>query len=168
MVNTHLNRPQLHRIITLNKPGDGLSDRFNTSLTGVPTYTDKPKPDHRHHPRPPGQHFRNIYIFSGIALLILLIACVNYVNLTTARAIQRLPETGVRKVLGAARSQFIGQFLTESLCFFLISALLATLMYTACLPLAEHFLGHPLALATTRIQAAKTALANPADCLRSE
>lgn len=87
---------------------------------------------------------RNMYIFSGIAVLVLLIACVNYVNLTTARALQRLPETGVRKVLGANRGRLIRQFLTESVVFFLISTLLATLLYVIFLPLVERFLGHPL------------------------
>jgi putative ABC transport system permease protein len=89
---------------------------------------------------------KNIYIFSGIALLVLVIACVNYVNLTTARALQRLSETGVRKVLGAGRGQLIHQFLTESLLFFLISALLSTLIYALSLPLIQRYLGHPLAL----------------------
>jgi putative ABC transport system permease protein len=87
----------------------------------------------------------NIYIFSGIALLVLLIACVNYINLTTARAVQRLPETGVRKVLGAGRSQLIRQFLTESLVYFLISAILATILYAVVLPLVQRYIGHRLA-----------------------
>jgi len=89
---------------------------------------------------------QSIYIFSGIALLILLIACVNYINLTTAHALRRLPETGVRKVLGAARGQLIHQFLAESLLFFLLSAVLSTLIYAISLPLVQRYLGHPLAL----------------------
>jgi putative ABC transport system permease protein len=89
---------------------------------------------------------RNTYIFAGIALLVLLIACVNYINLTTARTIQRLPETGVRKVLGAGRRQLIHQFLTESFLFFLIAAVLATVLYSISLPLIERYLEHALAL----------------------
>jgi putative ABC transport system permease protein len=89
---------------------------------------------------------RTIYVFAGIALLVLLIACVNYINLTTARAVQRLPETGVRKVLGAGRRQLIQQFLTESFVCFLISTVLATLLYIVFLPLVQRYLGHSLTL----------------------
>ncbi len=89
---------------------------------------------------------RSIYIFSGIALLVLLIACVNYINLTTAHVLQRLPETGVRKVLGAARGRLIHQFLTESLLFFLLSAMLSTIIYAISLPLIQRYLGHSLTL----------------------
>ncbi len=61
---------------------------------------------------------RYIYIFSSSALLILLIACINYVNLTTARSLQRVREVGVRKVLGAGRKQLTIQFICESFLFF--------------------------------------------------
>lgn len=88
--------------------------------------------------------FRNIYIFSGVALLLLIIACVNFVNLSTARAIHRLRETGVRIILGASRKQVILQFLSESFLFFLIATLLATLIYGLFLPLIEKYIGHPL------------------------
>ncbi|MEO6187329.1 MAG: FtsX-like permease family protein, partial [Ginsengibacter sp.] len=88
--------------------------------------------------------YRNIFILAGVALLLLIIACVNFVNLTTARALQRLKETGVRKVLGAGRGQLIAQFLTESLLFFLIAGSLAIVVYKLSLHPVENYLGHPV------------------------
>ncbi|HVU56262.1 MAG TPA: ABC transporter permease [Puia sp.] len=71
---------------------------------------------------------RNIYIFAIIAVLILLIGCINYINLTTARSFQRLREVGVRKVLGASKARLILQFITESVLFFIISLPVALLL----------------------------------------
>jgi len=89
--------------------------------------------------------FKNIYILSAVALLLLIIACVNFINLSAARSVQRLRETGVRKILGAGRSQLIFQFLTESVLFFLIATVLATLLYQLSLSAVENFIGHKLA-----------------------
>jgi len=56
----------------------------------------------------------NVRIFSIIGIIVLLLACINYINLTTAGAIKRAKETSVRKVVGATKSQLIRQFFTET------------------------------------------------------
>ncbi|EAZ82814.1 ABC transporter [Algoriphagus machipongonensis] len=86
----------------------------------------------------------NVYLFSGIAFLLLLIACINFINLSAARSINRIREVGVRKVLGAGKKQLISQFLNESLLFFLIAGLLASSVYALSLVHLERFLGHDL------------------------
>ncbi len=64
---------------------------------------------------------KNIYIFSAIALFVLLIACINFMNLSTARSIKRAREIGIRKVLGAYRKQLMKQFIGESMLTVFIS-----------------------------------------------
>lgn len=72
-----------------------------------------------------------IYLFIGIAIITLLIACINFINLTTASSLTRAKEVGVRKVLGAGKSALVGQFLGESVLLsffaFLISLILTAL-----------------------------------------
>ena len=75
-----------------------------------------------------------VYIFSAIAIFILLIACVNFMNLSTARSSNRAREVGVRKVLGSPRKYLIFQFLTESIIVTLISAIIAVVAAWLLLP----------------------------------
>ena len=75
-----------------------------------------------------------VYIFSAIALFVLLIACINYMNLSTARSILRAKEIGVRKSIGAHRSELIAQFLSESVLVSWIAILLAVLLTWMALP----------------------------------
>ncbi len=75
---------------------------------------------------------RYIYIASGMALLILLIACFTYINMSTARSLERAREVGIRKVAGASRQQVFGQFLGESVMIAVL-ALAAALGLTALL-----------------------------------
>ena len=88
--------------------------------------------------------YKNIFILGGIALLVLLISCINFINLGTARAVFRLKETGVRKVLGARRGQLVGQYLAEAFIFFLIAMAIAFPLYGIAFHLVENFLGYPL------------------------
>ncbi len=76
----------------------------------------------------------NITIFSLIAGLVLIIACLNFINLTTARATNRLKEVGLRQALGASRLQMMNQFLSESILLSLIALLLALIMVEIALP----------------------------------
>ena len=77
---------------------------------------------------------RNVYIFSVVALLVLFIACFNFVNLTTALSLQRTKEVGVRKVLGASRQQLVGQFLLDAVLLSLLASGLALLLSALLLP----------------------------------
>lgn len=87
-----------------------------------------------------------VYIFSVIAGFILLIACVNFMNLSTARSAGRAREVGVRKVLGSPRKQLIAQFLSESLLITFIAAVLAVIIAALLLPLFNHVSGKEIHL----------------------
>ena len=75
------------------------------------------------------------YILSGISLFILVIACINFINLTVARSVKRAKEIGIRKVIGGTRKQLLLQFLVESFLLCLLSFLLAGIMTIVVLPL---------------------------------
>jgi len=82
-----------------------------------------------------------VYIFSAIALLILAIACINFMNLSTARSAGRAKEVGLRKVMGADRGKIIRQFLSESILNSIICCLLALILVDLTLPLFRSISG---------------------------
>ncbi len=86
----------------------------------------------------------SVVIFSGVALLILIIACVNFMNLSTARANRRAREVGMRKTIGAQKRQLWSQFLGESVLLAFIALLLALGMIRLCLPLFGFISGKAL------------------------
>ncbi len=87
-----------------------------------------------------------VYIFSAIALFILLIACINYMNLSTARSTLRAKEIGVRKVIGAQRKEIIAQFLSESVLITYISLLIAFGSTVLLLPAVDKMSGLQLSI----------------------
>ena len=84
--------------------------------------------------QPTGNKFY-IYGFIAVAIFILLVACINYMNLATARATRRAKEVGMRKILGAGRRRLMCQFLVESIFFSLISLLFGLVLVEVALSL---------------------------------
>jgi ABC-type antimicrobial peptide transport system permease subunit len=80
-----------------------------------------------------------LYVLMGVALFILLLAAINFVNLSTAQSIQRAKEIGVRKVLGSGRANIVGQFLTETLMLTLMAALLSVCLVRPVLHLFKDY-----------------------------
>lgn len=76
----------------------------------------------------------NLLIFIGVGLLTLIIACINYINLSTAQSLTRIKEIGIRKILGSMKYQLIGQFLAESFLFSFIALLLSLVVFYFALP----------------------------------
>ena len=100
-----------------------------------------------------------IYIFLGAALFILIIACVNFMNLTTARSLTRAKEVGLRKTVGAERSQLIMQFLAEAVIICMISGFLALAAVDLLLPWFTEFSGISVNFGLSRWQLFVTILA---------
>ncbi|HEX9653150.1 MAG TPA: ABC transporter permease [bacterium] len=93
-----------------------------------------------------------VYIFSVVAGFVLLIACINFMNLATARSLKRAKEVGLRKVIGSSRAQLIKQFLGESLFLTFFAAILAALLVEVLLPWFNHLSGKSLALDYTNLR----------------
>ena len=88
-----------------------------------------------------GNSVSNLMILGTIGFFILLIACINFMNLTTARSSRRMKEIGVRKVLGAYRTQLIRQFVSESVLLTMIAFMLAVMLVELCLPYFSGLVG---------------------------
>lgn len=87
-----------------------------------------------------------VYVFSVVALLVLCIAVINYVNLTTAQSVRRIREIGIRKVIGSGRRQLMALFFSESTLVCVIATMLALVMVQMALPYFNHFSGKMLGI----------------------
>jgi putative ABC transport system permease protein len=104
------------------------------------------------HLRQPGDNaILYVYVFSIIALFVLLIACVNFMNLSTARSAQRAREVGLRKVLGADKKRLMTQFLGESMLYSFLAFLIALMLVQMFNPLIESLVGFGLSFGLSEI-----------------
>ncbi len=87
-----------------------------------------------------------LYLLSGIAFFVILLACINFINLATARSVFRAREVGLRKVVGSSRATLMSQFLSESFVLTALALLLAVVFVVLLLPLFNQLLGKNYAL----------------------
>ena len=93
----------------------------------------------------------NIYVFSIVALLVLIISCINYINLSIAGAASRFKEIGVRKVLGAVKKQLVKQFMSETFLITLLGLILAIAISMLLFPLYQNLLSKTISLQSSQI-----------------
>ncbi len=123
-----------------NQFGDFVKKYYPPSLNGITGLSLMPVTDIHLYSKFDGDIGVNsdinlIYIFSVVAFLILAIASINFINLSTARSIKRAKEVGVRKVIGAQKKQLVYQFLAESIAFILLAAAISIPFIDVSLPL---------------------------------
>ena len=123
------------------KPSDGTSLRLHK-------LTDIHLRSHTDFEAEENGDIKRVYIFSAIALFILLIACINYMNLSTARSILRAKEIGIRKTVGARKPELIIQFLCESVLLSLLATILAFGFTAVALPWLNKISGQELSIQT--------------------
>jgi putative ABC transport system permease protein len=98
-----------------------------------------------------GGDIERIYLFVALALGILLIACVNFMNMATAKSERRAKEVGVKKTIGASRSSLVAQFLTESMLLTFISVIIAVALVEILLPTFNNLLQIELSITYTNL-----------------
>ncbi len=115
-----------------------ISERMQLKLQPVTEIHLNPSPQWEVQPQ---GSLETVYIFASVAVLILIIACINFMNLSTARASKRAKEVGVRKSIGAINNQLWKQFLSESVCLALLSLIIAVIIMFITLPFFNELSG---------------------------
>ncbi|QHT65809.1 FtsX-like permease family protein [Rhodocytophaga rosea] len=136
--------PQLQQFMGINfeelkKKGDH-AGLFLQPLTDIHLHSNF------QHELEPGGDIQYVYIFGAIALFMLLIACINFMNLSTASAAKRAKEVGIRKVLGSVKQQLVGQFLVESILLVSFSLVLAVVLVFLAIPVFNNLADKQLSL----------------------
>lgn len=138
--------PFLRRHLTNNMDMDKFEKGGNYIQIGLTALSDIHLHSNRQRELEGNGDIRYVYIFSTVAMLILFLACVNFMNLSTARSANRAREVGVRKVLGSLRQTLVAQFLAESVLLTLISVVAACILALLLLPLFNGIAGKSIAI----------------------
>lgn len=96
-------------------------------------------------------YIQYVWLFGTVGIFVLLLACINFMNLSTARSEQRAKEVGIRKSIGSLRSQLINQFLSESFLIVILAFILAVALVTLCIPSFNQLTDKKLILPLTNI-----------------
>jgi putative ABC transport system permease protein len=124
------------------KESGGAFGYFTTPLTDIHLKSES------NHEMQPGGNILYVYFFGGIGVFIIIIACINFMNLSTARSAGRAKEVGLRKTLGSFRSQMISQFMAESMMYSLITVILSIGFCYLLLPQFNLMAGKHLSIGT--------------------
>jgi putative ABC transport system permease protein len=128
----------VNKYIINNPQADGKNDIHLQPLTDIHLYS------HLVGEIDTNGNITYVYVFAGVALFILLIACFNFTNLTTARSLTRAKEVGLRKVVGADKNQLLLQFLSETVLLALIALVIAMMLAYVILPIFNQLSGRDL------------------------
>ncbi|BAO76514.1 hypothetical protein WPG_2284 [Winogradskyella sp. PG-2] len=146
-VNKKINFEDLQQKITSTDIENDPDERHNIEpLTDIHLYSDKP-----YEAEANGSSSR-VKFLTVIAIIILILSWLNYVNLSTVKSLERSREVGIRKVAGAQRSQLILQSLVESVCLFFIALIIAIILVIIFLPIFNSFVGKSLVLGMSNIE----------------
>nr|MCU0470434.1 ABC transporter permease [Arcicella sp.] len=140
--------PQVRSVMGIKSMAE-LEKAGNRIALGLTPLTDIHLHSNKFFELSPNSSIQYVYIFSAIALFILLIACVNFMNLSTARSVNRAKEVGVRKVMGSERTMLMNQFLSESILMSLIAFILGLGFATLILPFFNDLSAKNLSLSFT-------------------
>ncbi len=153
---------KLQTYIDKNVAGESFNQPGNFTRYPLQPLRDIHLRSHLQNELEPNGNQAYVYLFSVIACFILLLACINFVNLSTARALKRSREVGIRKALGSQRAQLVRQFLAEAFVYVGLAMLAALVLVELALPafnafsgkqLASNFFDSPFALMTLAILA---------------
>lgn len=138
--------PQVKQVMNINSMDDFKKAGNHIEYSMMPITRIHLYSDYTFEVNPPG-NIRYVYIFGAVALFILVIACINFINLSTARSARRAKEVGIRKTLGTERKTLVIQFLIESTITVLISLVIALVITWQVLPFFNNISGKSITMA---------------------